>query len=296
MCRGVERLTACDRLVAASSALTRSVVLRVHPLLDLSARPVVGHRGNCAHAPENTLVSFRQALALGVDALEFDVRITRDGEVVVFHDATVRRTTGVDGAVAAMSLAEVRRLDAGATFSVDGGATFPYRGQGVGVSTLAEVLLAFPDTPVLIEIKVQGAALATREIIERLSATQRCIAASFHPGALRAFADSSIAVSSAPMAVAPLCIPALLRRRFTALPFQTMSLPRFFRGIPVPLGALARAVEPAGVAVHVWTINDAATARRLWRVGVRGILSDDPATILRARRETASAAGASGSY
>lgn len=256
----------------------------MHPLLDLTARPVVGHRGNCAHAPENTLTSFRQAAALGVDALEFDVRLTRDGEVVVFHDPTVLRTTGAAGTVAELTLAELRGLDAGATFSADGGRTHPFRGRGVAISTLAEVLEAFPSMPVLIEIKVAEAAPATRAVIERLGAEARCIAASFQPAALTAFTGSRIPIAATPEMVSPLVIPALLRRRFTALPFQTMSLPRFYRGIPVPLGALARAVEAAGVAVHAWTINSPSVAQRLWSRGVRGIISDDPGMILRARR------------
>lgn len=255
----------------------------MHPLLDLTARPVVGHRGNCAHAPENTLESFRQAVALGVDALEFDVRITRDGEVVVFHDPTVLRTTGASGSVAKLTLAQLRALDAGATFTTDGGRTHPYRGRGVGVPTLAEVLAALPATPVLIEIKVAEASPATRAIIERMGAESRCIVASFQAAALTPFAGSRIPIGASPDMVAPLLVPALMRRRFTALPCQTMSLPRSYRGIPVPLGALARAAEPAGVTVHAWTINSPSVARTLWRRGVRGIISDDPWAILRAR-------------
>ncbi len=257
----------------------------MHPLLDLTSRPVVGHRGNSAHAPENTLESFRQAIALGVDALEFDVRLSKDGEVVVIHDATVTRTTGSAGAVAEMTLAELRRLDAGATFSRNGHRDFPYRGRGIGVSTLEEVLAAFPDIPMLIELKLVEVATPARAVIARAQAEERCIAASFDPEALIPFEKDGVAVSSPPASIAPICIPALLGRRYTSLPFQTMSLPRVFRGIPVPLHALARATEPAGVPLHVWTINDPAVALRLWRAGVRGILSDDPAAILRAREQ-----------
>ena len=68
-------------------------------LLDPLARPVIGHRGNRAHAPENTLESFLEALALGADALEFDLQLSRDGQLVVFHDATLERTTDGHGAV-----------------------------------------------------------------------------------------------------------------------------------------------------------------------------------------------------
>jgi glycerophosphoryl diester phosphodiesterase len=255
----------------------------VHPLLDLTARPVVGHRGNRAHAPENTLESFRQAVALGVDALEFDVRISSDGAVVVFHDPTTARTTGAPGDVPTRTLAELKALDAGATFSPDGGRTFPYRGRGVGIPTLEEVLVALPDTPVLVEIKVAEAAVATREILARCGAAGRAVVASFIPEALHPFEQSGIARCATPSDLIPMYLPALLGRRYHRLPFQLMSLPRFYRGIPVPLRALARATAPAGVPLHVWTVNQPSHARRLWLAGVRGILSDDPATILAER-------------
>jgi glycerophosphoryl diester phosphodiesterase len=69
-------------------------------LLDPRARPVIGHRGNRAHAPENTLESLREAVALGVDAVEFDLRVSRDGTLVVIHDETLERTTNGSGPVA----------------------------------------------------------------------------------------------------------------------------------------------------------------------------------------------------
>ncbi len=250
---------------------------------------MVGHRGNRAHAPENTLESFRQAVALGVDALEFDVRMSRDGEVVVFHDPTTERTTGVAGTVAARTLSELRVLDAGATFRADGARTHPYRGLGLHIPTLEEVLTGFPETPVLVEIKVAEAGAATRAIIERCRAAGRTVVASFVAEALHPFEGSGIPLCATPAAMVPLYLPALLGRRYRALPFQVMSLPRFYRGIPVPLRALARAAQPAGVPLHVWTVNDPAAARRLWLAGVRGILSDDPAAILAERDRLATA-------
>ena len=75
----------------------------LHPLLDSARRPIVGHRGNAAHAPENTLESFRQALAAGAECLELDVRLSADGVAVVIHDPTLDRTTSGSGAVAELS-------------------------------------------------------------------------------------------------------------------------------------------------------------------------------------------------
>jgi glycerophosphoryl diester phosphodiesterase len=93
-------------------------------LTDPGARPVVAHRGASAHAPENTLAAFEDALRLGVDALEFDVRVTADGVPVVHHDATLDRTTDAAGLVAARTLAALRSADAGARFTRDAGAPF----------------------------------------------------------------------------------------------------------------------------------------------------------------------------
>ena len=150
----------------------------MHPLLDTKALPVVGHRGNAAHAPENTIESFRQAVAIGVDALEMDVHLTSDGQVVVIHDPTLDRTTNLSGRVDRMTLTDLRRADAGASFTKDG-RTWPYRGKGLTIPTLEEVLTTFPAMPLLIEIKTPVASRAAREVIERHNAVDRCIVASF---------------------------------------------------------------------------------------------------------------------
>ena len=249
----------------------------------LPPHAVLGHRGNRAHAPENTLASMREAVALGVHGLEFDVRLTRDGEAVVMHDPTVDRTTDGRGLVAALDWDAVRRLDAGARFTPDGGATVPWRGRGAGGPRLVEVLQAFPAVPLLIELKVPEAAEAVRRIILERDPAGRCTVAAFAHEALRPFDGSGIPRCASTAETARLYLPALLGRRYHSLPFQAMSLPPRHRGLPVPLGALARAAAPAGVPVTAWTINDVATARRLWNAGVRGVLSDDPGPLLRAR-------------
>ena len=107
---------------------------------------VVGHRGAKGYAPENTMSSFKKALELGADLVELDVQLSRDGELVVIHDADVSRTTDGQGRIAELSLAEIRRLDAGVWFGAG------FRGQRV--PTLTEVLAwAKGRTPLVIEIK-----------------------------------------------------------------------------------------------------------------------------------------------
>ena len=251
-----------------------------HPLLGADRRRVVGHRGNRAHAPENTLPSFREAVALGVDALELDVRLSADGEVVVLHDPTVDRTTDGHGVVSAMPWAHIARLDAGYRFSRDGGASTPWRGRGATIPRLADVLGALPDTPFLIEIKVPEAAAPLRRVIEAAGATARCIVESFHHAAGAAFAGTGIAVGASQREVVGLLPRAILRRAARDVGFAFMAIPPRHMGVPVPVGGLVVATRAARAPVHVWTVNDPAEAERLWRVGVTGIISDDPALML----------------
>jgi glycerophosphoryl diester phosphodiesterase len=251
----------------------------MHPLLDMNARPVVGHRGNAAHAPENTIESFRQAVELGVDALELDVHLSGDGHVVVIHDPTLDRTTNGSGRIERLALAEIRESDAGARFTRDAGATWPYRGRGITVPTLDEVLGAFTNTPLLIEIKADAASRPTRALIERHGAVDRCIVASFREVAMDAFQDSGIAQGASRRDTARLLWRAALRVPVDRVDFDVLCMPPSHRGLPLPVAGYASILAPLGVPVHCWTIDDSTEARRLRSVGVRGIISNDPAAI-----------------
>ncbi len=122
---------------------------------------IVGHRGAPRQRPENTLPSFELAVEEGVDAIELDVHLTADGQLAVIHDANLDRTTDLTGEVAQMSMDAVRAADAGYRFQTDEGA-FPYRGQGLRVPTLPEVLEWLPDgLGLVVELKVDSAADAT---------------------------------------------------------------------------------------------------------------------------------------
>jgi glycerophosphoryl diester phosphodiesterase len=256
----------------------------MHPLLDLNAHPIVGHRGNAAHAPENTIESFRQAVELGADVLEFDVHLSGDGHVVVIHDATLDRTTGSSGRVDQLSLMEIQRADAGARFTRDNGKSWPYRGTGVTVPTLESVFETFPAMPVLIEIKDEAASRATREMIERYQAQSRCIVASFRETAMDAFQGSGIAQGGSRRDTALLLWRAWLGVVPARVGFNVLCMPPIRRGFPLPVAGYVRVLEPLGVPVHCWTIDDPAAAERLVRKGVRGIISNDPSAIRRSRR------------
>jgi glycerophosphoryl diester phosphodiesterase len=119
---------------------------------------IVAHRGASRQAPENTLEAFQLAVAAGADAIELDVHLTADGELVVIHDATLDRTTDRVGPVAERRMDEIRQADAGYEFTREDDSGFPFRHRGLGVPTLPEVLEWLPDgTGVVVEIKARAA-------------------------------------------------------------------------------------------------------------------------------------------
>jgi glycerophosphoryl diester phosphodiesterase len=253
-------------------------------LLDPQARPVIGHRGNRAHAPENTLPSFLEAVALGADALEFDLRVTSDGHLVVFHDETLERTTSGQGPLAQRTLAELQRLDAGAKFTPDGGRSFPWRGRGVTVSTFDEVIDALPRTlPLIIELKTPAATEPLRDAVRRHGLAPRIVVAGFDPKATSPLRDAGFALGASSPDVIALLPAALLRLHAKPRHVQALCIPQRWHGLPVPIAALARTLRGSGTVIHVWTVNDPAEALALWRCGVQGIISDDPRMMLAAR-------------
>ncbi|HEU5040878.1 MAG TPA: glycerophosphodiester phosphodiesterase family protein [Gemmatimonadales bacterium] len=257
----------------------------MNPLLDLGARPVIGHRGAAGLAPENTMAGFRLAAELGVDAFELDVQLTADGAPVVLHDDTLDRTTDRAGPVAALTLGELRAADAGARFSPDGGRTFPFRGRDVRVPTLGEVLWAFPAMPVLVELKHAAAQEAVRRVLEQEGAIERCVLAAADPAALEAFRDPPYACAASGPEIAALYRAVLLRRRPPAPRYRCLSVPERWRGLPVPTAGFIRMAGALGCPVHVWTVDRPSAARRYWGRGACGMVTNVPGVIREGRKD-----------
>lgn len=256
----------------------------MNPLLDLDARLVIAHRGASAEAPENTLPAFEAAVRGGADAIELDVRLTADGAPVVLHDATLDRTTDRTGPVAGLTLAELRATDAGHRFTPDAGRTFPYRGGDARIPTLGEVLWAFPKLNILVEIKEPAAQEAVRRVLLQEDAAGRCVVASEHREALTGFEGEPFVRGASAQEISELYWAAMLRRRLPAPGYRLLSVPLRHRGLPVPTRRFVAAARTSGCAVHVWTVDAPDTARRLWRRGVSGIVTNVPGTMVEARR------------
>src|SRR3954452_24302978 len=190
------RVVALARSAACGRGYGRVVTENGNPWLD---RRVLNyaHRGGAEEAPSSTLFAMEQAVAAGADALELDVHATSDGVLVVCHDPTVDATTDATGPIAAMTLAEVRRLDNAYRFTTDDGATWPYRGRPpddprFAVATLREVLEAFPHVFVNLDIKQTAPAVEAYEpalaaLLREFGRSDDVIVASFLDQATDAF-------------------------------------------------------------------------------------------------------------
>jgi glycerophosphoryl diester phosphodiesterase len=253
-------------------------------LLDTTAHPVIGHRGASAEAPENTLQSFLRAIEQGVDAIELDVHVTAEDVPVVMHDPTVMRTTSGEGAIASMSLRRLRELDAGARFTPDGGKTFPYRDQGVRVPTVEEVLAAIPaDMPMLIEVKAIHAQWALKRVLERFKAASRCVVAAFEAGSLNAFLEPPFTCGASRRDLLRLMARTAAGLKPGVVPYRALCPPNEYYNVPVPIGLIVRGARQLNAPVHVWTVDEPSEARRLWGLGVNGIITNAPRRILEER-------------
>jgi glycerophosphoryl diester phosphodiesterase len=237
----------------------------------------IAHRGASAAAPENTLPAFEAALAAGADAVELDVHRAADGTLVVIHDPTLARTTNGQGSVSAHTLADLRRLDAGAWF----GPAF----AGTAVPTLEDVAaFARGRTRLFVEIKGGSDLYPGIE-----SAVVRCLR------------DSGVLGEAV---VISFDHPALLAVRFAAPEAQTAVV---LEGRPVDPGGLAAVAGAGGLALrhewitpreraltaaaglrlYAWTVDDEAQMRRLLELGVDGIMTNHPARLRRLMDERA---------
>jgi glycerophosphoryl diester phosphodiesterase len=252
------------------------------------------HRGASAGAPENTLEAFRLAMEAGAGGLELDVHMTLDKEIVVIHDATVDRTTNGSGAVAEMTSEELRGLDAGYRFSPDGGRTYPYRGRGLRVPTLAEIYEEFPDAAVNMEIK-GGQPGVEEGVLEVIRGTEeRTLVASSHHALVsrcRKVSMGRVSTGASRLEIGAFYVLSRLRLEWLAHPaYEALQVPVEHEGITLVTPRFLEAAHSRGVRVDVWTINDPAEMRRLLDLGVDVLMTDRPETLadlLEERRKAA---------
>ena len=252
-----------------------------HPFLQ-GPRPLAfAHRGGALLWPENTLPAYRNAVDLGYRYIETDLHMTRDGVIVTLHDDTLERTTNGRGPVLELSLAELKSLDAGYRFSRDG-ETFPYRGQGVTVPTLAELFELAPDLRANVEVKQEAPPMvrALWELIEEQGLHDRILVASFRDAVVREFRRLSggrVATSAATREALRFWLASRLGlERLPRIEYDALQVPVRYGRLTVVDRRFVAAAHHRGLQVHVWTVDEPAEMRRLLDLGVDGLMSDRP--------------------
>jgi glycerophosphoryl diester phosphodiesterase len=238
---------------------------------------LVAHRGGSKIAPENTMVAFRRAVDWWrADMLELDVRLTRDGHVVVIHDETLDRTTDGEGPVAARTLDEIRTLDAGYQFQ-DSEGGHPFRGTGVLVPTFEEVLAAFPNTRLNVESKEPRAAAPLVEVIRRHRAEHRVLVAAAFEASRRGARGYTGPWGASRHQVLGFWALHRLPGGAPYLPrVDVFQVPEQWKGMRIVSEAFVRAAHSRNIPVQVWTVDDPESMKRLLALGVNGIQSDRP--------------------
>lgn len=252
-----------------------------------SAGPlVIAHRGGAGLWPENTLYAFERAGRLGVDVIELDVRSTSDGVLVVMHDATVNRTTEGAGRVSELTLAELKKYDAGYRWSPDGGKSFPVRGRGIAVPTLEEVFKALPKMRFIIEPKQDAPSITEPlcSLLRRHAMTERVVVGSFSHSIMSEFRQAcpEVATSASPSEVSRfLAMQKTGLDRAYSPPMQALQVPEYLGGLQVLSKAFVEAAHGRNLEVHAWTINETADMQRMINMGVDGLMTDYPDRLMK---------------
>ncbi len=252
------------------------------------------HQGGSYEGPSSTLYAMARAIENGANALELDVHATRDRRLVVCHDETVDRTTNHTGAISELTLSQLREMD-NAYWWVEGSDVAPgldddayvLRGRApsdasLGVATLAEVAEAFPGVLLNLDIKQSDPDvepyedLLAREIAD-LELTSRVIVASFLDVALARFRELAprVATSAATQETTNYYF-SMLEGASVVPPASALQVPMTYGEIRVVDERFVASAHAAGLAVHVWTLNDEAEIDEALDLGVDGIISDRP--------------------
>lgn len=246
---------------------------------------VIAHQGGDGLRPGNTMVAFENAVALGVDMLEMDIHSTKDGVLVVIHDDTIDRTTDGSGRVQDYTFEELQQFDAGydwPTLEEEAERTDrPYRGQGITIPALEEVLAAFPESLMTIEIKQQEPSIVEPfcEMLRAYEMTAAVIVASFHPETMLEFREACPEVMTSGFEdEVRAFFNANLTNRLdgfepTVFVFQ---VPEYFGRLQVITPKFVTNAQALGISVQVWTPNSEEDIQRMIDAGVDGIITDYP--------------------
>jgi glycerophosphoryl diester phosphodiesterase len=233
------------------------------------------------------MAAFDLGLAAGADGLELDVHLSSDGVPIVHHDADLDRCTNATGPIAARTAAELAGIDAAYHFDQEHG--FPWRGRGQGVPRLADVLARYARVPMVVEIKAvtEGAPRAVVDTIRAADAIHRVCVGSFSVAALRAVRaiEPALATSAGREESQWALYRSWIGLGVGRVDYRAFQVPERAGRLRVVSPALIRAAHRAGLAFHVWTVNERADMWRLLDWHVDALISDRPDLAVAVRNE-----------
>lgn len=218
-------------------------------------------------------------MACGADGLELDVHLSKDGVVVIHHDDTLERTTSGRGRIAGFTADELARVDAAYHFR-DSQNRCPFRGLGIGISTLSFVLRRYPNARLIIELKVHGPTLAHRVVddVREADAVERVAIGSFYPDALDAVRrrEPRMATGATKEETRWALYRSWIGMSIGATPYREFQVPEWSGFTPIVTRRFVNAAHRAGIPVKVWTVNGADDMRRILARGVDALITDRP--------------------
>jgi glycerophosphoryl diester phosphodiesterase len=256
------------------------------------------HQGGSFEGPSSTLWAIERALKNGASAIELDVHATRDRHIVVCHDESVDRTTNHQGLIATLTLAQLSEMDNAFWFIESETVTHgreddEYRLRGrapndrsLGIATLEEVSEAFPGVLLNLDIKqcepdVEPYEELLAQELDRLGRLESVIVASFHDVAIQRFRTYAphVATSAATNEMVAFYMSMIEGSELVVAPVVAFQVPSKIQGVEVITEQFVEAAHSAGVAVHVWTVNDVQEMTTLLDRGVDGLVSDRPTAL-----------------
>jgi glycerophosphoryl diester phosphodiesterase len=254
---------------------------KVIKYFDCPCPHLIAHRGASGSYPDSSLLAFEKALELKADILELDVHLSKDKHIIVNHDSSLLRTTGLDSEIESLSSHEISNTDAGFTFQTDAG-EFPFRGKDVKPITLKELVEAFPNSRFNIEIKPNSTQLAKalNKFITKQNLHDRVVVASKHAYALEYFRERTKNNKNKPVTTSAHLNNIIWAYIYWIFNIDMNKEDTSYELLQLPYQLVNRSVvdyfHRQGIQVHVWTVNDKKAIKNMLSIGVDGIMTDYP--------------------
>lgn len=271
---------------ASTKALSKPLSRSAKEALEYNQPIILAHRGGSALAPECSPSAFENAAKLGVHGFEIDIRLTKDEEIVVFHDEYADRVTNLTGRVADYTLEELKKADLGFHF-LDLNGENSYRDCGEQIMTLGDLLDKYPQMLINLDIKdapqsYEGSLMPSKlwRLLEEKQAFHRVVVTSFYDEQIDRFnlyAQNTVALGAGEREV---------RKAYTAFTSQfkhlyhpkadVFQIPVRSNMFPLDSPSFIKFLNSLNIPVHYWTIDDPVVMRRLIDNGAKGIITDRP--------------------